>query len=164
MSFIIKALASILVFGLIIFIHEFGHFIVAKLSKIKVNEFALGMGPKLFSKQKGDTLYSLRAFPIGGFCAMEGEDEDSDDKGAFSKAPVLNRIGVVVAGAIMNLILGFVVLLCLTAGEKTLASRTISVFDDNAVTQSSGLEVGDTIIAIDGRKMYIADDIIYELV
>lgn len=164
MSLLIKILASIFVFGLIIFIHEFGHFIVAKKSGIRVNEFALGMGPKLWSKKKGQTVYSLRLLPIGGFCAMEGEDEDSDEPDSFSKAPVWRRIAVVSAGAIMNLLLGFVVLLCLTASEDVLASRTISYFEEGAVTQSSGLEIGDTLLAINGRRLYIADDIVYELV
>ncbi len=164
MSLLIKIIASIFVFGLIIFIHEFGHFIVAKKCKIKVNEFAMGLGPKIWSRQKGETLYSLRLLPIGGFCAMEGEDEDSDEKGSFSKAPVWQRFAVIVAGAVMNLILGFIVLLGLTASEDVLASRTISVFQEGAVTQSSGLAVGDTILAINGRKLYIADDILYELV
>ena len=115
MSFIIQALATIIVFGLVIFIHEFGHFAVAKLSGIKVNEFSLGMGPRVFGFKKGETDYSLRALPIGGFVAMEGEDEESDAENAFNKAPVQSRTAVVVAGAVMNLVLGFVVLVFLTS-------------------------------------------------
>ncbi len=163
MSLLIKIIASVFVFGLIIFIHEFGHFIVAKKSGIRVNEFALGMGPVLWKRKKGETQYSLRLFPIGGFCAMEGEDEDSDAEGSFSKAPVGRRIAVVLAGAVMNLLLGFAVLLCLTASESALASRTISVFQPGALTESSGLAVGDTILAINGRRLFIADDMFYEL-
>ena len=97
MSALITALASILVFGSVIFIHEFGHFITAKKSGIKVNEFAIGMGPLLFSKTVGETQYSLRLLPIGGYCAMEGEDEESDDERSFSNAPVWKRIVVVIA-------------------------------------------------------------------
>lgn len=82
---LLTILIAILVFGLIIAIHEFGHFIVAKLNGVKVNEFAIGMGPKLIKFQKGETLYSLRVFPIGGFCAMEGEDTSSDNPRAFEK-------------------------------------------------------------------------------
>ncbi len=163
-STLLSILVSVIVFGVIIFIHEFGHFMCAKLSGIKVNEFALGMGPKLLKFKKKETQYSLRAFPIGGFCSMEGEDEESDEIGSFSKAPVGNRILVVVAGAIMNLVLGFLVLLVLTLNEPVLASRTVSVFADNAVTEQSGLQVGDTIVSINGRRMFIADDIAYELI
>ncbi|MEG0750687.1 MAG: RIP metalloprotease RseP [Oscillospiraceae bacterium] len=163
MGIVITIAASILIFGLVILIHEFGHFICAKLSGIKVNEFAMGMGPKLLSKQFGETTYSLRAFPIGGFVMMEGEDDDSEELGSFNRAPVGNRILVVVAGAVMNLLLGFAVLLTFTATEKALATRTVGGFYDNATTQSSGLRVGDTIVAINGRRMYVTDDIPYEL-
>lgn len=163
MSTILYILLAIVIFGVIIFVHEFGHFITAKLCKIKVNEFAMGMGPKLLSKKKGDTTYSLRLFPIGGFCAMEGEDEESDAEGSFTKAKVWKRILVVLAGAVMNLILGFVILICLTSTQDILASRTISQFEDNAVTYESGLREGDRILAINGRKLYLANDIFYEL-
>ena len=162
MSFIIQALATIIVFGLVIFIHEFGHFAVAKLSGIKVNEFSLGMGPRVFGFKKGETDYSLRALPIGGFVAMEGEDEESDEENAFNKAPVQSRIAVVVAGAVMNLVLGFVVLVFLTSQQSAITSRTISMFHDGASTQQSGLQVDDEIIAVNGRRCYVANDLIYE--
>lgn len=162
MSFIIQALATIIVFGLVIFIHEFGHFAVAKLSGIKVNEFSLGMGPRVFGFKKGETDYSLRALPIGGFVAMEGEDEESDAENAFNKAPVQSRIAVVVAGAVMNLVLGFVVLVFLTSQQSAITSRTISMFHDGATTQQSGLKVDDEIIAVNGRRCYVANDLIYE--
>ncbi|MBE6886973.1 MAG: RIP metalloprotease RseP [Ruminococcaceae bacterium] len=162
MSFIIQVLTTLIVFGSVIFIHEFGHFAVAKLSGIKVNEFSMGMGPRLFGFKKGETDYSLRALPIGGFVAMEGEDEESDAEGAFNRAPVQNRIAVVVAGAVMNLVLGFVVLVFLTSQQTAITSRTISMFHEGAVTQQSGLQVDDEIIAVNGRRCYIANDIIYE--
>ena len=162
MSFIIQALATIIVFGLVIFIHEFGHFAVAKLSGIKVNEFSLGMGPRVFGFKKGETDYSLRALPIGGFVAMEGEDEESDEENAFNKAPVQSRIAVVVAGAVMNLVLGFVVLVFLTSQQSAITSGTISMFHDGASTQQSGLQVDDEIIAVNGRRCYVANDLIYE--
>ena len=103
-------IVSVLVFSLVILVHELGHFITAKLSGIKVNEFSIGMGPQLLSKTVNDTVYSIRAFPIGGFVAMEGEDEESDAEGSFSSVPVQSRIAVVVAGAVMNMVLGFIVL------------------------------------------------------
>ena len=153
---------SVLVFSVIIIVHEFGHFIIAKLSGIKVNEFSIGMGPKLVNVTKGDTDYSIRAFPIGGFVAMEGEDEESEAEGSFTSVPVQNRIAVVVAGAVMNMILGFAVLCFLTAVQPAITSRTVSSFYEGAMTQQTGLQVGDEIVAINGRKCYVANDIIYE--
>lgn len=153
---------SVLVFSVIIIVHEFGHFIIAKLSGIKVNEFSIGMGPKLVNVTKGDTDYSIRAFPIGGFVAMEGEDEESEAEGSFTSVPVQNRIAVVVAGAVMNMILGFAVLCFLTAMQPAITSRTVSSFYEGAMTQQTGLQVGDEIVAINGRKCYVANDIIYE--
>ena len=153
---------SVLVFSVVIIVHEFGHFITAKLSGIKVNEFSIGMGPKLVNVTKGDTDYSIRAFPIGGFVAMEGEDEESEAEGSFTSVPVQNRIAVVVAGAVMNMILGFAVLCFLTAMQPAITSRTVSSFYEGAMTQQTGLQVGDEIVAINGRKCYVANDIIYE--
>lgn len=153
---------SVLVFSVVIIVHEFGHFIIAKLSGIKVNEFSIGMGPKLVSVTKGDTDYSIRAFPIGGFVAMEGEDEESEAEGSFTSVPVQNRIAVVVAGAVMNMILGFAVLCFLTAMQPAITSRTVSSFYEGAMTRQTGLQVGDEIVAINGRKCYVANDIIYE--
>ena len=155
-------IVSILVFGIVIMIHELGHFIMAKRSGIKVNEFSIGMGPQIYGITIGDTEYSVRAVPIGGYVAMEGEDEESDAEGAFNSVPVQDRIGVVVAGAVMNMILGFVVLFYLTASQPAITSRTVSTFYEGAKTQQTGLMIDDEIIAINGRKCYIANDIIYE--
>ena len=102
---------GVLLFELIIFFHEGGHFLAAKKSGVKVNEFALGMGPKLFSFTKGETTYSLRAFPIGGFCSMEGEDEESDNPRAFNNAKIWKRMIIIVAGAFMNILLGLLIVL-----------------------------------------------------
>ena len=164
MSLFITILASILVFGSVIFIHELGHFATAKLCGIKVNEFSLGMGPALLRFEKGDTTYALRLLPIGGFVSMEGEDEESDDEHSFSKAKVWKRFLVVAAGAVMNMILGFLVLVILVCCQSAITSRTVSVFSENASTQASGLQVGDEILAVNGRRCFIADDVIYELV
>lgn len=155
-------IVSVLVFSVVIMIHELGHFIMAKTSGIRVNEFSIGMGPQLFGKTVGETEYSVRALPIGGYVAMEGEDEESDVEGAFNSVPVQNRIGVVVAGAVMNMILGFLVLLFLTSRQSAITSRTVSSFYEGAMTQQTGLMVGDEIVAINGRKCYIANDVIYE--
>jgi regulator of sigma E protease len=95
---------AILVFNAIVFVHEGGHFLAARLGGIKVVEFALGMGPKIVGKKIGETMYSLRAFPIGGFCLMLGEDEDKPDPGAFNNSPIMSRIAAVAAGPIVNLL------------------------------------------------------------
>ena len=102
------AVAAIFVFLLVILLHELGHFIVAKLVGVKVNEFSIGMGPKLIQKIKGETKYTFRLLPIGGYCAMEGENEDSDDPRSFNNVSPLSRIAVVAAGAIMNFVLAFI--------------------------------------------------------
>ncbi len=155
-------IVALFVFGLVVFVHELGHFITAKKSGITVNEFSIGMGPKLFSFNKNETAYSIRLLPIGGFVSMEGEDEESENPGAFNKAPILNRMLVLSAGAIMNLVLGFIVLTVLVNGEELITSKTISSFYEDSYTQASGLEVGDEIVAINGRKCYVISDIFYE--
>lgn len=149
---------GVLLFELIIFIHEFGHFITAKLSGVKVNEFALGMGPKIIKFKKGETLYSLRLFPIGGFCAMEGEDENSDDEKAFNNKPVWKRMIIVVAGAVMNIILGFVLMMITLAPNEYFASNKIVVFTENASSAQS-LKVGDEIQYINGYKIDTSTDL-----
>ncbi len=157
-------LIALLLFGLVIFLHEFGHFFTAKLFGIKVNEFALGMGPKLISFGKGETKYSLRLLPIGGFCAMEGEDEDSTDPRAFNRQKVWKRIIVVAAGAIMNLILGFFLLLALRAQADYFLSNTIhSVGDAVTYTDGASLEAGDKVVSINGFRIFCEFDMNYAL-
>ena len=162
MTVLLTSLAAIVVFGTVILVHEAGHFFTAKLSGVKVNEFALGMGPKIFSFGKKETKYSLRLLPIGGYVSMEGEDETSEDPRSFNKAAVWKRILIVVAGAVMNLILGFLVLCIAVSCDEVITSRTVSGFYENASTQATGLEVGDTILSVNGRKCYVANDILYE--
>ena len=157
-------LLAVFLFGVIIAIHEFGHFFFAKLFKVKVNEFALGMGPKIFSKQKGETAYSLRLFPIGGFVSMEGEDEESDDDGAFNKKPAWQRFIIIAAGAVLNLILGVVVVaICLSCSELV-GSRTVHSFMDGATSQQSGLQAGDEIIKINDTHIYSSKGIAFNMV
>ena len=164
MSIVVTIITAVLVFGLIILVHELGHYLAARISKIKVNEFAIGMGPTILKKERKGTVYALRLFPIGGFCAMEGENEESDDENAFGKASVGKRIFVIISGAIFNLVLGFVVIIILTASRDLIPTRTIHSFIDNAVTEASGLRVGVTIVALNGRNMFCSDDLFYELV
>lgn len=160
---ILLIIIAILLFGLIIFIHEFGHFFTAKMSGVKVNEFALGMGPQLIKFKKGETLYSLRLFPIGGFCQMEGEDEASNDEGSFSNKPVYKRMIIVTAGAIMNIILGFVIMIIILCQQEYYPSNTIDKFADNAVSSNYGLQAGDEILSINEYKVMTDKDLSFAL-
>lgn len=152
-------LVAILFFGLLISIHELGHFTFAKLFKVKVNEFALGMGPAIFKKKKGETLYALRLLPIGGYVSMEGEDEESADENAFNRKKVWQKIIIVAAGAIMNLILGVVIVATVLSMEDLVGTNTILKFHENAQSQQTGLREGDEFIEIDGRRVFSDMDI-----
>lgn len=152
-------LIAVLFFELIIIVHEGGHYIAARLMKIKVNEFSIGMGPKIFSFTRGGTKYSLRWILFGGYCSMEGEDEDSDESGSFSKKSVPARMFVVVAGAVMNLVLGFLIIVCIVSSQNLIGTPTVAKFDENAVSASSGLQVGDTIKSIDGMRVFTSTDV-----
>lgn len=149
---------AVLFFQLIIVIHEGGHFVAARLMKIKVNEFSIGMGPKLIQFTKGKTKYTLRLVLFGGYCAMEGEDSDSDDKNAFSNKKVIQRIFVVVAGAFMNLVLGLVIISIMVSTQSLIGTTTVAKFEDNAIS-SQTLEVGDKIKSIDGMRVYTSTDV-----
>ena len=154
---------SVFLFGLIIFLHELGHFLTAKSMGVKVNEFALGMGPAIFKFKKGETLYALRIFPIGGYCAMEGEDEDSKDEAAFGNKAVWKRILIVAAGAIMNIILGFILMIVLLVQNNYYASTTVAKFTDNATSHAAGLEIGDKILSVNGYKIYTDKDLAFAI-
>lgn len=155
-------IVAVVIFSLIITIHEFGHFIAAKANGVKVNEFAIGMGPALFKKKKGETLYALRIFPIGGYCAMEGEDTESADGKAFCQKAVWRRMIIVVAGVCMNLILGLILIMVQTCMSDAIATTTISKFEDKAVSQQTGLKVDDKIIAINGMRIFTSTDMSYK--
>lgn len=153
----------VLIFGFIIFIHELGHFTVAKACGVRVHEFALGMGPTIFKKQKGDTTYALRLLPVGGFVAVEGEDEDSDDEKALNKKPVWQRILFVSAGAFMNILFGFLLMMLLVSKQELVSTTVVARFNEDAVS-SQILQVGDEILEINGKKVSIGNDIIFELI
>lgn len=146
------AIAAIFVFLLVILLHELGHFTVAKLVGIKVNEFAIGMGPKLIQKKKGETKYTLRLLPIGGYVSMEGEDEVSDDPRGFGKSSPLARIAVVAAGAIMNFVLAIVVLsiVSFNIGAPTTIIDEVS---PGLPAEKAGIISGDEIISINNKKV-----------
>ena len=156
-------ITTLIIFAVIILIHELGHFTAAKLSGVRVNEFSLGMGPALFRLGKGETTYAVRIFPIGGSVSMEGEDASSQDQRAFCNKKVGIRILIVAAGAIMNLVLGFGILAGVTASQEYVASNTVARFDENASTRQSGLREGDTILKVNGRSVWVESDIVYEL-
>ncbi|WP_297130023.1 RIP metalloprotease [uncultured Eubacterium sp.] len=151
-------LIAILFFELIILVHEGGHFFAAKLMKVKVNEFSIGMGPKLFQFQKGDTKFTLRLILFGGYCAMEGEDSESDDENSFANKKVIQRVFVVVAGAVMNLILGVLIILGMVCSQELVGTPVVADFDKNAVSNAY-LQQNDRILAIDGMRVYTTTDI-----
>lgn len=154
---------GVLLFEFIIFCHEFGHFITAKRSGVQVNEFALGMGPRLIHFQRGETTYSLRAFPIGGFCAMEGEDEESDNPRAFNNAKVWKRMIIIVAGAAMNFLLGFVLVFAVVVQANGYESTTVSGFVPYANTAVTGLQTGDRIVDVGGYRVFNARDLSFAI-
>ncbi len=154
-------LVAILLFLVLIIIHEFGHFIAAKLLGVRVNEFAVGFGPKLFSKKWGETNYAFNLIPLGGYCAMEGEDEGSSDEKAFCNKAAWRRFLIVIMGAVFNLILGFIIVMLILAPTKTFTTTTIAEFMPDAVSQQSGLEVNDKILKVDGRTIFSTYDLSY---
>lgn len=144
---------GVLLFEFIIFAHEFGHFITAKKSGVQVNEFAIGMGPKLFSFKKGETRYSLRLFPIGGYCAMEGEDQESANPRAFTNAKIWKRMIIIVAGAVMNILVGFLLMFIVTVNQSEFYSTQISAFTPTSFSSKTGLQVGDKILSVGGYSV-----------
>ena len=165
---VLKILIAILAFGLIIFIHELGHFLVAKWMGIRVNEFSLGMGPRILKFGKKETTYSWRILPIGGYCAMEGENEESNDTRAFGNKAVWRRILVVIAGATMNFLLGFVLLVialgvCVRPGpgeeQAAFCTTTVAELPETASAYAGGLRPGDTILKVDGASVWTDVDL-----
>lgn len=154
-------LVAVLLFLTLVIIHEFGHFISAKMLGVRVNEFAVGFGPKLFKIKGKETEYSLNLIPLGGYCAMEGEDSSSDDNRAFCNKAPWRRFIVVVMGAVFNLILGLIlVAVSLIPGDR-FTTTTVAEFRENSVSSEYGLKVDDKIIKVDGRRIYSSYDLSY---
>lgn len=145
---------AILIFGVLIATHELGHFLSAKLLGVRVNEFSVGMGPLLFKREKGETLYSLRALPIGGYCAMEGEDDDSADPRAFGRAAGWKKIVILCAGAAMNFITGLIIILALYSQATGFVLPTVAGFLDGYGLENCGLQAEDVVVSVDGHRMY----------
>ena len=214
MSFIVTFIAAVFVFSAVIAIHEFGHFMVAKLCGVQVNEFSIGMGPVLCKRVRKGTQYSIRALPVGGFVALEGEESpeskqaeersnpsaadggSSPSRGAkadagkpdlpplsgevaeptgsdgevspsgipLNEAPVWQRALIMLAGAGMNFVLGFVVMaILITAQNEPITSKVLYQVEENALCGQTGLQAGDKILAVNGRRCFVANDILYEL-
>ena len=160
MSTSVSVLFAILLFSILIFVHELGHFLTAKAFNVRVNEFSMFMGPAIFKKQIGETLYAIRCIPMGGYCAMEGEDEDTDDPRSFQKAAWWKRLIILVAGAAMNFIIGLVLFAIVFMPMQSMRLPVISSFEEGCtITGPSGLQVGDEIIEIDGEKIFVYSDI-----
>ncbi len=153
---VLYVILAIILFGLLIAIHEFGHFIAAKACGVRVEEFAIGMGPVLWKRQRGETQYSLRLVPIGGFCAMAGEDESSDDPRAFTSQAPWKRVIILTAGAFMNFLLGLVIVLILYSGAGAFRAPVLEGFMEGCPYESeSGLHAGDKFYSIDGHRIYL---------
>lgn len=150
---------AILLFSILIFVHELGHFLAAKASGVRVNEFSMFMGPAIFKKQVGETLYSIRCIPIGGYCAMEGENEDTDDPGSFQKAAWWKRLIILVAGSFMNFVAGFLIMAIVFAPAKQFVTPTIDKVETGCtVVREGGLQVGDELYKVDGERIYTQSD------
>ena len=169
MGFIINAIKIIFILGFLVLIHETGHFLVARLCKVKVNEFAIGFGKVIWQKQRKQTKYTLRLIPLGGFCSMEGEDEESDAEGSFSKASVWKRMAIVVAGAAVNILFGILVYFILVSavgiqfidpakdtvlnriyyGGKATGTFIVSIFDSIKMLFTGGVST-DQMVGIVG--------------
>lgn len=153
-------LFAILLFSLLIFVHELGHFAAAKLSGVQVNEFSMFMGPAIFKKQVGETLYAIRCIPIGGYCAMEGEDGGSDNPRSFEKAAWWKRLIILLAGAAMNFIVGVLIFAVLYLPGNQVVVPVINEFTDCCIfNHEDGLHIGDQIVELDGEEIYTYGDI-----
>ena len=160
-------LIAILVFGFLIFIHEFGHYIFARIFKVTITEFSIGMGPKLvwYDSKKTGIRYALSAIPIGGYVAMVGEDSESDDPNAFNKKPAWQRLIITVAGAAVNILAGIIAIIIIASLSK-LGSTTVAAFPETEYivrSSDSGLEVGDTVIRVDGKRIKTPEQLSYEI-
>ena len=152
-------LFAVLLFSVLILVHELGHFAAAKLSGVQVNEFSIFMGPALWSRKIGETQYSLRLIPIGGYCAMEGEDGGSDNPKSFDKAAWWKRFLILIAGAAMNFLMGIALMAVVFLPVKRAVVPVIAGFEPFAtVNREGGLQAGDRILEVDGEKIYVQSD------
>lgn len=158
-SILINAIKIIFLLGFLIGIHETGHFLVAKLCKVKVNEFAIGFGPTIWKKQGRQTKYCIRLIPLGGFVSMEGEEERSDEEGSFSKASVSKRIAIVLAGASVNIIFAIIIYFILVANSGNYMSTVINEIIPGYAAEQAGFKINDEIVKINGKKVKISSNV-----
>ena len=161
----LTVISAVLVFLVLVLVHEFGHFITAKLCGVTVHEFAIGMGPAIFKKEYKGTLYSLRIIPIGGYCAMEGEDAESDDEGSFGKKKPWQRLLILVSGAFMNLLLGLILMCCVmfSTNSNYVSVNTISQVMAGSAAEEVGIQVGDKITKINSADVETYTELKFEL-
>ena len=154
-----SVLFAILIFSVLIFVHELGHFMAAKFSGVQVNEFSMFMGPPLWKKKVGETLYAIRLIPIGGYCAMEGEDGGSDNPRSFDKAAWWKKLIILAAGAAMNFIIGVLIMVMVYLPVRQVVVPVIHSFEEfSTVDGANGLQVGDRVLEVDGEKLYVQSD------
>lgn len=157
-------IAAIILFGIIVFIHELGHFLFAKKAGVRIHEFAIGMGPKIYSFQKGETKYSIRLLPLGGYVSMEGEDGESNDPRAFGEKTLLQRASIIFAGPFFNIVLAALLLIPVFAYTGTPSDKNIlGQVLENTPAIEAGLEANDKIIEINGVKISNWQDIVDNL-
>ena len=159
LGFLISAIKVIFLLGFLVFIHEGGHFLVAKLCKVKVNEFAIGFGPTIWKSKHTQTQYALRLIPLGGFVNMEGEEERSEQEGSFSKTSIPKRIAIVLAGGMVNIVFGLMVYFCLVSVMGGNVSQKVESLELDYGASRAGILVGDEVIRIDGKKIHQKQDI-----
>lgn len=160
MTGLLYIIIGVVLFGLLIAVHEAGHFLTAKLLDVQVNEFSIGMGPGLFSKQKGETLYSLRLFPVGGYCAMEGEDGENANPRSFAAKALWKKLIILVAGSAANFLAGFLIVVILFTWAGGYTAPVIQGFLDGfPYAGEEGLMPGDRILSIDGKKVWVYNDV-----
>ena len=156
----LQIILAILAFGMLVIVHEFGHFIIAKRGGVQVNEFWIGMGPTLLKKERNGTLYCLKLLPFGGACVMEGEDSESDSAHSFGKASLPRRMLIVAAGALMNFLIGFLIVLAVTRPNGPNGGYIVSTLADvdPASTAAGELQAGDEILSVDGYRILVRTD------
>lgn len=159
LSFLITIIKVVFLLGFLIFIHEGGHFLVAKLCKVTVNEFAIGFGPTIWRSKNTKTKYALRLIPLGGFVSMEGEEERSEAEGSFSKTSIPRRIAIVLAGGVVNIVFGLVVYFCLVSAVGGNVSQKIEMVEPNYGAEQAGILAGDEVIRINGKRVHQKQDV-----
>ena len=158
---VLSIILAILAFGVLVIVHEFGHFITAKRGGVQVNEFWIGMGPTILKHEYHGTMYCLKLLPFGGACVMEGEDGESESEHAFGRARLRRRILIVAAGALMNFLIGFVILLFAVQApsDNGFITTTVASISEGSSVLEGGLQEGDTIISIDGFRLLVRSDL-----